>query len=130
MTWKEAWVVWAPVSVAEQSTVVVPSAKVDPDAGAQVTGSVPSTTSVAVGVGKDTCAPAELVASAVMSAGTLEMTGAEELVTVTLNEPVPAFAAASEAEHSTVVVPIGNSEPEVGVQPEVVTPTASVNVTV
>src|SRR5688572_21985703 len=34
--------------VAEQTTVVAPSGNIDPDAGAQVTGSVPKTTSVAV----------------------------------------------------------------------------------
>ena len=41
------WLPW--VSAAEQLTVVVPSAKVLPEAGAQVTTSVPSTASVAVG---------------------------------------------------------------------------------
>ena len=38
---------WA--SVAEQVTVVLPSGKVEPEAGAHVTASVPSTASVAVG---------------------------------------------------------------------------------
>ena len=38
------------LSVEEQATVVWPSRNVDPDVGAHVTGSVPSTTSVAVTV--------------------------------------------------------------------------------
>jgi hypothetical protein len=38
-------------SVAVQVTVVAPAAKVEPDAGEQFTGSVPSTLSVAVGLG-------------------------------------------------------------------------------
>jgi len=42
-----AWLPW--VSVAVQSTPVVPSPKVAPDAGSQTTVTVPSTMSVAVG---------------------------------------------------------------------------------
>ena len=55
-------------SWAEQITVVFPSGKVDPDAGEHVTGSVPSTMSVAAGFVYNTAAPAALVASAVTSA--------------------------------------------------------------
>ena len=55
-------------SVAEQSTVVVPSGKVEPEAGEQETGTGPSTISVAVAV-KVTTAPDGPVASTVMLPG-------------------------------------------------------------
>jgi hypothetical protein len=56
------------LSVAEQVTVVVPRGKIEPDSGEQVTGSVPSTASVAVAT-KVTVAPAGPVAAAVMEVG-------------------------------------------------------------
>ncbi len=62
------------VSVAEQFTVVVPSGKIEPEGGEQVTGSVPSTTSVAVAA-KVTAAPEGPVASAVMNVGKLKEGG-------------------------------------------------------
>ena len=43
-------------------------------------------------------------------------TGPVPSVTVTVNEPVEAFPAASDDEHETVVTPMGNDEPEAGVQ--------------
>jgi hypothetical protein len=72
------------VAVAVQFTVVVPSGKIEPDAGAQemVALSVAVTTYV-------TAAPAALVASAVMSGGSVS-TGPFD--TVTLNVPIPIFA--------------------------------------
>ena len=58
------------LSVAEQVTVVGPSANVLPDAGVETGVIEPSTVSVAVAVNVTT-APAELVASVVISAGTV-----------------------------------------------------------
>src|SRR5262245_58326337 len=57
-------------SFAVHETFVVPSANVDPDDGTQVTGSVPSTRSVAVAVNV-AVAPAGPVASSVRFAGTV-----------------------------------------------------------
>jgi hypothetical protein len=74
-------------AVAVQFTVVVPIAKVEPDAGVQTTVAL----SVAVTV-YETAAPALLVASAVIGAGKVS-TGPFD--TVTLNEPKPAFACES-----------------------------------
>src|SRR5207245_2075170 len=50
ITWKLALDVLPCASVEEQFTDVWPSGKVDPDGGLQLTGSVPSTRSVAVAV--------------------------------------------------------------------------------
>jgi hypothetical protein len=61
-------------STAEQLTVVVPRAKVEPDAGEQVTTGFVGFASLAVAV-KVTIAPVALVASAVMSAGRLSVGG-------------------------------------------------------
>src|SRR5690242_12600264 len=73
---------WA--SLAEQTTVVVPRGNVEPDGGAQVTGTDPSTRSLAVAVYVPT-APAALVAASVVSGGR-ESTGGVVSTTVTLNE--------------------------------------------
>src|SRR5438270_10333378 len=73
-------VVWFELLVAEQLTVVVPTGKVEPLAGEQVTGSVPSTTSVAVAT-KVTAAPEGPVASVVMSAGRCSAGGVSTTVT-------------------------------------------------
>ena len=63
-----------------------------------------------------TTAPAELVASAVMSAGTVITGGVVSAcsVTVTVNDAEPVFPAASLAVQVTVVVPIANVDPEAG----------------
>jgi hypothetical protein len=61
-------------SVAEQAMVVVPSGKVVPEAGAQVTAGVAGFVSVAVAL-KETTAPLAPVASTVMSAGTVMFGG-------------------------------------------------------
>ena len=63
------------LSVAVQVTVVVAIANVDPEAGKHETGSVPSTTSVAVGLVYVTAAPELLVADTVISDGTPEIVG-------------------------------------------------------
>jgi hypothetical protein len=64
VTWNEPEVEFPAASVAEQLTVVVPSAKVSPEAWSQLTETEPSTMSLAEVV-KLTLAPAGLVASAV-----------------------------------------------------------------
>ena len=73
-------------------TVVVAIAKVDPDAGVQLTGRAPSTESVAVAV-YVTAAPVGPVASAVIGAGTV-MYGS---CTVTVNVVNVRFPAESTA---------------------------------
>ncbi len=117
------------VSVAEQVTVVVPSGKVLPDAGIQTGVIEPSTVSVAVAVNVTT-APAELVASAVISAGTVT-TGSVVSRTVTVKVADPVLPAVSVAEQVTVVVPSGKVLPDAGVQTGVIEPsTVSVAVAV
>jgi hypothetical protein len=56
-----------------------------------------------------------------MFAGTPLITGGVRSVTVTLNEFVALFPAASEALQFTVVVPIANIDPDAGKQPDDVT---------
>ena len=107
-------------SVAEHSTVVVPSANTKPEAGTQLTvttGSTLSTTEAAY----VTVAPVTPVASATMSAGTV-ITGSVVSTTVTVNEAVAGLPAESVAEQLTVVVPIANVEPEGGGQVTGTTP--------
>src|ERR1051326_6955468 len=87
VTLNEPWPVLPCESVELHETTCVPSEKTEPDGGVQVTEVLRSTRSVAVTV-KLTVAPAGLVASAVMSAGTLTVGGVVS-TTVTLNEPVP-----------------------------------------
>ena len=74
-------------SVAEQMTVVVPSAKVEPEAGSQVVVTEPSTASLAEAV-KVAVAPAAEVASLVMLPGTVTA-GAVVSSTVTVKELSP-----------------------------------------
>jgi hypothetical protein len=119
-------------SVAEQLTVVTPIGNVEPEAGEQDGVIEPSTRSDAVALNVTT-APEELVV-VVMSAGT-ETEGLVVSLTVTVNDAVPVLPAASVAEQLTVVVVIGNVEPEAGVQTAVTEPSTlsvadTVNVTV
>ena len=117
------------LSVAEQVTVVVPIGKVLPDAGVQTGVIEPSTVSVAVAVNVTT-APAELVASVVISAGTVT-TGAVVSTTVTVKVADPVLPALSVAEQVTVVGPSGKVLPDAGVQTGVIEPsTVSVAVAV
>jgi hypothetical protein len=101
------------LSVAEQLTVVVPTGKVEPEAGVQVGVSAPSTGSVAVTV-KLTTAPPAFVAATVMFAGVVSVGGVDSL-TVTVNEFFPTLPVVSVAVQLTVVVPIGNVDPDAGV---------------
>src|SRR2546421_12198564 len=75
-------------SVAVQMTVVVPNGKVEPGGGEQLTGSVPSTLSVAVGLVYVTTAPADDVPFAEKFAGTGPIAGAAVSATVTVNDAV------------------------------------------
>src|SRR5689334_6799742 len=78
------WFVSIPeLFVAEQLTVVAPIGNVASEAGAQLTVTVVSLKSVAVGVSYFTAAPAALVAVVVVSAGGVNAGGASS--TVTLN---------------------------------------------
>ena len=96
-------------SVAVQLTVVGPSENVAPLAGVHVTGSAPSTISVA-DVVKLNAAPVALVASSVAFAGTVT-TGPVESVTVTVNDDARVLPCVSVAVQLTVVDPSGNVAP-------------------
>jgi hypothetical protein len=93
-------------------TVVDPSANTEPDAGAHVTGSEPSTASDAVAVNA-TGAPLGPVASLTIGAGTV-MTGGVVSTTVTGNVAWLAPPWLSTALHVTVVGPNPNTEPDTG----------------
>jgi hypothetical protein len=99
-------------SFAVQLTAVVAIANVLPDTGEQVTTGAGSTMSVAVAE-YVTTAPAALVASATIFAGTVS-TGAVVSCTFTVNEPDERFPARSVAVQLTVVVAIANVLPEAG----------------
>jgi hypothetical protein len=111
------------VSVAVHVTVVVPMANVLPDAGVHVTGSVPSTRSIADAV-YATTAPLGPVAGAVMLGGTVT-TGDVVLKTVTAKVALDLLPWASVAAQFTVVVPIANVAPEAGVHTGVIAPSTS-----
>ena len=130
VTLNDALAVFPAPSVAEQLTLVVPAAKMEPDAGEQLTGTLPYTMSVALGSVYDTTAPASSVCDTVMFDGTLLITGGVKSVTVTLNEFVAESPAASWALQLTVVVPIANVAPDTGEQPDdVIVENASENET-
>jgi len=101
-------------SLAVQLTVVGPSGKFAPLAGAHVTATVPSTASLAVTVYANV-APVALAASTVAFAGTV-MTGPMVSVTDTVNDAEPELLFVSVAVHVTVVGPRGNVDPLAGVQ--------------
>src|SRR5260370_19805088 len=105
--------------VAVQVTVVVPSGKVEPEAGVQLTvGAVTSpASSTAVGRAQVTTAPSGLLTSTVMLAGTPAMPRSVSLtVTVKVWLTLLGLSSALVAVQVTVVVPIGKVEPEAGVQ--------------
>src|SRR5262245_38842539 len=104
-------VVLQAASFAVQATVVVPSGKVEPDAGVHANDVTP-TASVALVV-KLTSAPPGPIASRVMSAGTVT-DGAVVSWTVTWNDACAEFERASVAVQFTVVVPTGKPVPEAG----------------
>jgi hypothetical protein len=91
VTAKDALAVLPCASVALHVTVAVPIANVLPDGGAHVGASAPSTLSVALAV-KLTGVPLGLVASTVMSAGTVTTGGVVSVMTtVTVNVDVAVF---------------------------------------
>lgn len=133
VTLKEACAVLPALSVLVHVTVVSPMGNVVPDSGLHVTVSVPSTLSVAVGLVYVTAAPEAPVASTVMFVGTFSMVGGVASLTVILKEACEVFPAGSFAEHSTVVSPSGNVEPDAGVHSTTISPvllSGSVAVTV
>src|SRR6185436_480086 len=87
-----------------------PTAKFEPDAGAQETATLPSTTSDAEAL-KVTVAPLALEAGTVKSRGSASA-GAVVSTTFTSNEPLPPF----EPRQFTVVLPRANREPDAGEQ--------------
>jgi len=106
--------------VAVHSTVVSPKANGEPDAGVQVTGTVPSVLSVAVAM-KVAVAPEASAADEEMAVGN-DNIGPVPSVTVTVNDPVAVLFAASDALQLTVVAPTMNVEPDTGVQVTGTTP--------
>ena len=98
-------------SVTVQVTAVVPSAKIEPEAGVHTGAMAPSWASSPVAVNV-TAAPAALVALVLMSFGTATVGGV--LVTVTVNEPVAVRPPESVTVQFTVVVPSAKVEPEAG----------------
>ena len=108
-------------SRAEQVTCVVPSANVLPDKGEQVTLTLPSTASFAVGAVQDAVAPPGPVASSVMLLGVPLIDGGVVSRTVTVKLPVAWLVRASVDVQLTVAVPSANVLPDGGKQ---VTPVA------
>src|SRR5438876_829966 len=104
---------WFPcASVAEHCTRAVPSAKVDPEAGVQVTATLPSTVSVALAVNVTTL-PLGPVASAVMSSGAVT---AGPIVSTTRMRKLPVIEPSLlVAVQETVLVPSGKTDPDGGV---------------
>ena len=115
-------------SFAVHDTVVVPTGKVEPEAGAQVTNGEPSTASVAVAKKGTT---AELAAAArltVIVAGTVSAGG---VVSRTVTVKVTGFATlpcASVMLQVTGVLPSGNVPPEAGRQAAVFAPSTASDV--
>src|SRR5512140_752949 len=101
MTWNAALLVFSLESVAEQLTTVEPKPKLLPEPGTQLTGTAPSTTSIAE-VEKLAVAPVGLVASIVISAGKVSA-GASGSWTLIIKLPFAVLLCASVAEHLTRV---------------------------
>ena len=115
--------VFAAASVAVHVTVVVPTAKLDPDAGTQTT-VAPGQLSEAVGTVYVTVAEPEPGDDSVtvMFDGQVTVGACVSwIVTVKVHVVFGLFGDASEAVHVTVVVPTGKVEPDAGAH-ETVTP--------
>src|SRR3989442_940577 len=116
---------WLPaLSVAEHVMVVLPTAKVVPEAGTQIDVSEPDTVSVALAV-KATTAPLGPVASTRLGA-VMVTTGGVVSATVTVKLAFAALPCVSVAVHVTVVSPMGKVAPEMGVQATVAASSGSV----
>jgi hypothetical protein len=107
-------------SVALHVTLVVPSGKVLPEAGAQEAGTLPSTMSVADAEPNVTTAPEGPVASAAAGAEGGVTVGGVVSVTVTVNCMLAGSLFESVAVHVTVVLSTAKVLPEAGEQPTVV----------
>ena len=116
-------------SVAVQVTEVVPTAKVEPEAGRQPTTGAGSTTSDADGVANETAMPSGPGALA-DGEGRPPRSGAVVSTTVTANEPVALAPAVSVASHAIVVVPRPRRSPGAGVQSTAGSGSSSVSVAV
>jgi hypothetical protein len=112
-TTKLALLVFACASVAVQSTVVEPTAKVEPEGVEQDGVTDPSTRSVA-DAAKSVAAPAGDVASTVIGPGTVSAGGVVS-VTTTVKDAVPTFPFESTAMQSIGVEPTGKDDPGSGV---------------
>src|SRR5260370_30576626 len=109
-------------SVAEQMMVVLPTAKVVPEAGTQIGVSEPDTVSVALAA-KVTTAPLGPVASTRLGA-VMVTTGGVVSATVTVKLAFAVLPCVSVAVHATVVRPRGKVLPDAGAQ-ETVTASSS-----
>src|SRR5262249_26579900 len=108
-------------------TMVVPGAKVEPEAGLHATVSEPSTASTAVGIAQLAGVPDGLIDSIVRSIGIPSRFGGVVSSTLTTNVAVMALPAASAEEHVTSVGPSAKTVPAAGAQGAGRTPlTASV----
>jgi hypothetical protein len=99
-------------SVATTLTVVVPSGKVEPEAGV-ATALLPEQLSVEPTLNVTT-APQEPASAHWLIAVGQVATGSSQSLTVTVKEPLVTLPAASVTEAFTVVVPTGKTEPEAG----------------
>jgi hypothetical protein len=114
VTLKLALPVFPCESVAVQVTFVVPTGKVLPEDGLQLTGSGPSALSVALAENVTVVPPGDSV-STEKSLGTDTTGGVVSFsVTVTVKEAEPVFPCESVAVHVTVVVPTGKLLPDAG----------------
>jgi hypothetical protein len=109
VTTNECAVVLPALSVALQATVVAPSAKTAPLAGTQLTGSVPSTTSVAV---KEYVTATPPLVGAVRLRSLTENTGGVVSTTRMVNAPEAVAPRESVTVQTRSVAPIGKVEPE------------------
>jgi hypothetical protein len=101
-------------SLAVQVTVVVPTGKLEPDAGLQLGVPTPGQLSVAVGALYVTTAEHWPIGALVLTLAGQVIDGACVSLTVTVNEQLAELPAASITLQLTVVVPFGNVEPEAG----------------
>ena len=115
---------FAAESMARHVTVVVPTGKVDPEAGRHTTATGPGQLSTPKGVVKFTILEHwPDVFGCVMFAGHATVGACVSwIVTVKVHVPSGLFAETSDAVHVTVVVPTGKVEPDAGTQLTVTTP--------
>lgn len=105
------------VSIAVHVTVVVPTAKLDPEAGLQFT-VCPGQLSLLLGVANVTVAEPDPAgfSSTVMFAGQAPIVGGCVSLTVTVKLQLASGDTPFDAVHVTSVEPFGKAEPEGGVQ--------------